>query len=90
MSGDSYLPHTLKNTVIAMVDFSKETREDLVGLFKGLARTLDQMNQLPHEMVSMFISKQDDKTVFKLKEFWAGYLEYLAKLVREVSPLYPD
>ncbi len=73
-----------------MFDFSKETRDTLVGMFNDLHNSLSQMNQLPHEMVAMFISKQDEKTVYNLKEFWAGYLEHLAKLVREASPLYPD
>ena len=73
-----------------MFDFSKESREDLVELFHCLHRSLDRMNQLPHEMVAMFISRQSEDRVEKLRSFWAEYLEYLAKMVREVSPLFPE
>lgn len=72
-----------------MFDFSNENREGLAILFEGLCNSYNRMNQLPHEMVAMFTSKQDEEDTKKLKAFWSGYLEYLAKLVREVSPSHP-
>ena len=73
-----------------MFDFTKESREELAETFRALNRSLENMDQLPHEMVAMFMSRQDEKQREKLKCYWAEYLEYLAKLVREVSPLFPD
>ena len=73
-----------------MQDFSKEPRENLVELFRVLSRSLERMNQLPHEMVALFISKSGKEDEAYIKGFWAEYLEYLAKLIREASPLYPD
>lgn len=70
-----------------MFDFSNENREGLAILFEGLCNSYNRMNQLPHEMVAMFISYEDEEDANKLKSFWADYLEYLAKLVRKASPL---
>ena len=79
----------LRNTEGKMHDFSKESREDLKELFRCLSKSLEQMNQLPHEMVAMYTSESNVEDTKRLKAFWAEYLEYLAKLVREVSPSRP-
>lgn len=72
-----------------MFDFTKETREDLVLMFRDLEHSLERHNRLPHEMVAMSTIKSNEKDAARFKAFWAEYLEYLAKLVREASPFYP-
>lgn len=64
-----------------------DQKQELCVWFDALVNHYKGMGMLPHEMVrwQMEIATGTQEERLRLRDFWAEYLEQLAKLVREVE-----